>query len=151
MPINAKKILVVDDDFAQRDLYQQIFSDNGFEVILGSDGQDAWEKLQKTPVDLLFTGIDMPRMGGFTLLEKFRTQKENMHKPVIIFSHLGRPEDQMKAKKFLNVFFMVKGYDGPLKILKKVQDLLLDKSDSPVEGPPMGNSEDDDRPANTMI
>ena len=154
MPEQQKKILVVDDDLVQRDLYQQIFTDHGFEVIEADDGQAAWEKLQKTKVDLLFTGIDMPRMDGFTLIKKFRGQKANMFIPVIVFSHLGRPEDRMKAKAFLLVYFMVKGYDGPVSILKKVEELIAGKLDSPASGPPGGptaNLKEDDRAGRTML
>ncbi|MBI2607744.1 MAG: response regulator [Candidatus Doudnabacteria bacterium] len=155
------KILVVDDDFYQRDLYQQVFIDAGFTVIIADDGQDAWEKLQEQPVDLVFTGIDMPRMDGFELTEKIRDKTETMAIPVIIFSHLGREEDREKAKKLYNAHFMIKGYDNPLKILKQVQELLGDnpvlgthRSDVPHNAPhpkPPPNGIEDDRPGNTNI
>jgi DNA-binding response OmpR family regulator len=147
MSKTPKKILVVDDDFYQRDLYQQIFTEHGFDAIPANDGQDAWKKLEKTKVDLLFTGIDMPHMDGFTLLKKFREKKENSHTPVVIFSHLGRPEDRMKAKAFMNVYFMVKGYDKLADILKKVENLLNYKEGSDTVPPP----EEDDRVGSTMI
>ncbi|MDP4001141.1 MAG: response regulator [bacterium] len=163
MTQESKKILVVDDDFSQRDLYSQVFADSGFIVITADDGQDAWEKLEKESVDLVFTGIDMPRMDGFKLVEKIRNKLETIMMPIIIFSHLGRDTDREKAKKLYNAHLMVKGYDSPAMILAKVKELLKGtekpssdavtsqfSSHSPnAQQPPV--DDEDDRPGNTMI
>lgn len=158
-----RKILVVDDDFYQRDLYSQIFADSGFIVITADDGQDAWEKLEKESVDLLFTGIDMPRMDGFELVEKIRNKLETEMVPIIIFSHLGRDADREKAKKLYNAHLMVKGYDSPAMILAKVKELIenAEKPNSGVAQPQSlkrpsmpqqePDEEEDDRQPNTFI
>jgi DNA-binding response OmpR family regulator len=117
------KILVADDDFAQRDLYAELFRQHGFEVTVADDGQDAWEKLEKGHFDLLFTGILMPRLDGFSLLKKIRSHPNTNTMPVVVFSHLGREEDRVKASGFPRTDFVVKGYDSPVEILQKVKAL----------------------------
>jgi CheY-like chemotaxis protein len=119
-----KKILVVDDDPVQRDLYLEIFRNKGFDVISGNDGLEGLDKTLKEKPDLVFTGIIMPRMDGFEFIKNLRANVATAKLPVIMFSHLGRQEDQDKANKLSNVIFMVKGVDGPAVILKKVEELI---------------------------
>lgn len=141
-----KSILVADDDFEQRELYADLFRSD-FEVITANDGQDAWEKIQKHKPSLVFTGIQMPRMTGFELIEKIQSDPMTAFLPIIVFSHLGREEDRHKAQS-LGVNFMVKGYDGPIKILNLVKSLL-----TPREVYKMQNlkPDDDDRTGFTSI
>ncbi|MBI2355743.1 MAG: response regulator [Candidatus Doudnabacteria bacterium] len=143
-----KKILVVDDDLEQRDLYVELFRSNGFEVIPAADGLDAWQKISPADrPDLVFTGIDMPRMDGFELIKNLKNNPATALTPVIIFSHLGRDEDREKAGKLMETYFMVKGYDGPNDILAKVKELLDDKPHGPLSVKP----DEDDRPGVTTI
>src|SRR3989344_4873246 len=119
-----KKILVVDDDFEQRDLYVSLFSENDFDVISASDGQEALERALAEKPDLVFTGIVMPRMDGFELISKLRSNAATSLVPIIIFSHLGREEDRNKAASLANADFMIKGYNKPKEILARVKQLL---------------------------
>ncbi len=119
-----KKILVVDDDFEQRNLYLELFQDKGFDVISANDGLEALDKALKEKPDLIFTGIVMPRMDGFELIRNLRSNVPTAKTPVIMFSHLGREEDRQKAMALSGVDFMVKGYDTPSAIFQKVQHLL---------------------------
>lgn len=119
-----KKILVVDDDIAQRDFYIEFFKQKGFEVLSAEDGLAGLEKALKEKPDLVFTGIIMPRMDGFELIKNLRTNAVTAKTPVILFSHLGREEDRVKAEKLPGVVFMIKGMDGPKVILEKIQELI---------------------------
>ena len=119
-----KKILVVDDDRVQRELYEDIFSSKGYETITAKDGLEGLDLALKEKPSLIFTGIIMPRMDGFEFIRNLRNNIVTAETPVIMFSHLGREEDRAKAKEFEGTEFMVKGLDGPLDILKKVKLLI---------------------------
>lgn len=144
------KILVVDDDFQQRDLYFELFRANGFDVTAAVDGQDAWEKTQVQRPDLLFTGIMMPRMTGFELIEKLRANPSTASIPVIVFSHLGRDEDRKRAQKLPMVDFKVKGYDSITQILSTVKK-ILEPPKAARNAPIGGTGEDDDRSGPVML
>ena len=119
-----QKILVVDDDAVQRDLYVEVFKEKGYEVISASDGLEGLETALKAMPELIFTGIIMPRMDGFEFIRNLRGNIVTAQIPVIMFSHLGREEDREKAKKLDNVTFMVKGFATPAEIVAKVAELL---------------------------
>ena len=61
-----KTILAVDDSVSIRQLVGHTLRTAGFSVIEASDGQDALDKL-KTPVDLVLTDLNMPRVDGLAL------------------------------------------------------------------------------------
>jgi CheY-like chemotaxis protein len=141
------KIIIVDDDYSLRDLYAELFRTAGFEVISTGDGQDALQKAEANHPDIIFTGIDMPGLTGFELIDKVRAHKEMNSIPVILFSHLNRDKDKQQARMLPNVQFKVKGYDSPAEILKSARTTLESRSRGFV--PPVTQAtaaEDDDRP-----
>ncbi len=123
-PLN-KKIWVVDDDISLSQIYSGKFREEGFEVESFADGQEAWDAfhLGNAP-DLLFTGILMPRMTGFQLIEKFQKDQKLKDVPVVIFSHRGRAEDRILAKKFAVDDFVIQGVVPLIEIVRKIKLVL---------------------------
>src|SRR6185503_21146919 len=119
-----KKILVVDDDRDQRDLYVEVFEGKGYEVISANDGLEGLGVALKDTPHLVFTGIIMPRMDGFEFIRNLRNNVTTAHLPVVMFSHLGREEDRERAKLLSGVEFFVKGVDSPATIVKKIEDII---------------------------
>src|SRR5258708_27612044 len=53
-----------EDDAAVRDVVGEMLSEQGFRVLVASDGYEAVPLLAEHHVDLLFTDIGMPGIGG---------------------------------------------------------------------------------------
>lgn len=66
------KILLVEDDFMQRQLLLTILTRAGHEVVEADDGQVAWELLQKEHISLIITDWMMPVMSGLELIQRIR-------------------------------------------------------------------------------
>lgn len=66
MPSN--RILVVDDDYASRLMLQKALEQNGYQVSLASNGQDALQMLRKEPFDMVLTDLIMQGLSGLDLL-----------------------------------------------------------------------------------
>lgn len=66
------RILIIDDVPAITLLISQFLTDHGYEVIEASNGQEALELMELTPVSLIISDIMMPKMGGFEFIEKCR-------------------------------------------------------------------------------
>ena len=64
------KILVVEDDKNQQDLYRQELMDEGYEVDVASDGKEAITKAMKDRPDLIVLDISMPGMDGIEAMGK---------------------------------------------------------------------------------
>src|SRR5665647_2104757 len=92
------KILIIDDDTETRNMYVEVFKKNDFEVEEAVDGMDGLEKTLKNIPDIVFSGIVMPRMDGFDLINSLKKNPATSQVPVVISSHLGKAEDEEKAR-----------------------------------------------------
>ena len=77
------KILVVDDDLHIQRLYKEEFEEEGYEVVIASNGQEAIELFNRENPDLVTLDILLPDVDGIRLL---RQMKEKNPKVPIIMS-----------------------------------------------------------------
>ena len=89
------KILVVDDEEGARELFSTILTEEGYEVTLAKDGQEALVLFQETPYDLVITDIKMPVMDGLQLLQEIRNTGSKID--VILVTAYGEVETYLKA------------------------------------------------------
>ncbi len=82
-----KKILVVDDETNIRLLYKEELEDEGYEVLLAQDAEDARGKIEKESPDLVTLDIKMPGMDGIQFLNQLKDKYEDL--PVILCSAYG--------------------------------------------------------------
>jgi len=92
--IGRKKIMVVEDSITSRMLLKNILEGAGYDVETAVDGLDAFTRLKTSPVDLVVSDVDMPRMNGFVLTEKIRSEKGLMDLPIILVTSLDSREDR---------------------------------------------------------
>ena len=79
----AKKILVVDDKKELRMLVKQYLTQEGFEVVVASDGQQALFTARQEKPDLVLLDLMMPEMGGFEFMRLFNREAST---PIIILT-----------------------------------------------------------------
>jgi DNA-binding response OmpR family regulator len=118
------KILIVDDDIELRDMYVEIFQNANFEVIVASDGLEGLDEATKNMPDVIFTGIVMPRMDGFSMIESLQKTIMTSSIPIIISSHMGREEDKSRAMQLGVKDFIVRGTTRPVEVLERVSALF---------------------------
>jgi len=116
---NTQTILIVDDDDFVRKLYVEKFKEAGFIVLEGHDGKEAYDTVKKNKVDIIFTGIIMPNMGGFELMEKLKADDATRAIPVVISSHRGKEEDRKKAFTLGARDFVVSGFVSPNEVVER--------------------------------
>ncbi|MDP1884225.1 MAG: response regulator [Candidatus Moranbacteria bacterium] len=118
------KILLVDDDEAIRKMYAEIFHKEGFVVFEAENGVDGLDGATKNTPDVIFTGIVMPTMDGFTMMEALKKNVMTSNIPVVISSHLGREEDQQRARDLGAKAFFIRGFYTPYEIVEKVRAIF---------------------------
>ena len=77
------KILIVDDDLHIQRLYKEEFEEEGYEVVIASNGKEAIELFDSEVPDLVTLDILLPDVDGIRLL---RQMKEKRPKIPIIMS-----------------------------------------------------------------
>ena len=71
-----KRVMVVDDDAAICEMFSKFLERDGYDVLVAHDGRDALEQLRAHPVDLLILDINMPELGGASLVQILRRDAE---------------------------------------------------------------------------
>ena len=71
-PKQALVVLIVDDDEAVLTFVDRVLSEAGYQTMTASNGPDALELARKTPIGLLLTDVNMPRMTGDELARRMR-------------------------------------------------------------------------------
>lgn len=118
---NNKKILIIDDDDEVRDIYVEVFKKNDFEVIEARDGVEGLDKAtSEEGIDVIFTGIIMPRMDGFQMIQALKERTGTVNIPIFINSHLGREGDKRKSDELGVKGFIVRGVVSPTQAVRKV-------------------------------
>ncbi|MEL6290455.1 MAG: response regulator [Pseudomonadota bacterium] len=64
------RILLAEDDASMRGFLERALTRVGHDVVALENGQDAYERLQSEPFDLLLTDIVMPSMIGIELARR---------------------------------------------------------------------------------
>lgn len=82
-----KTILVVDDEENIRFLYKEELTDEGYEVMLAGNAEEALEKIGRQRPDLITVDIKMPGMDGLEFLQKLKEEEKEI--PVILCSAYG--------------------------------------------------------------
>lgn len=85
-PETRARVLVVDDDEGNRLLLERHVRRLGHEVFCATNGQEALELLQRSPLDLILLDIQMPVLDGQQTLEVLRVTPELRRIPVIVLS-----------------------------------------------------------------
>jgi len=122
----AKKILLVEDDENTRAIYLGVLQAKGFEVIEAVDGTDGLEKAITENPDLIFTGIEMPKMDGFKMFEELKKNPNTSQIPVAISSHMGREEDQKKAIQIGAKDFIPRDFNSPKQVADRLYAIISD-------------------------
>ncbi len=91
------KILIADDDPAQRTLLNMCLEQGDYSVIESCNGMEAFEVLdQEQDVRLVITDLDMPVMSGFDLIRKVR-ESDLHYRYIIVLTSSEEKDSLVKA------------------------------------------------------
>ena len=113
------RILVVEDDDKQRQLYCEELIAAGYETLEARNASEAEELLNSEQIDLIILDINMPGVSGLELLPRIHELHPGM--PVIIHTAYGSYRDDFIS--WLADMFIVKSPDAG-NLIEAVEDLL---------------------------
>lgn len=92
-----KRVLVVEDSITARNLIKGILELAGYQVSTAVDGVDGYTQLRSGNFDIVVSDVEMPRMSGFDLTAKIRSDQKLAHLPVILVTALESREDRERG------------------------------------------------------
>ena len=93
------KLLVVDDNEANRDALSRRLRQHGYEAATASDGMEALTLLPQSNFDLVLLDVEMPGLSGFDVLAQLRATYSRTQLPVIMVTARTAGEDMVEALK----------------------------------------------------
>jgi DNA-binding NtrC family response regulator len=94
----VKQVLLADDDVLSLRVLTHYLDEAGYAYVIGEDGQQAWNHLQKSPDKFFVVLADriMPKLHGLELLAKMK-QKSLENIPLILLTGESSTEERCDA------------------------------------------------------
>ena len=121
------KILIVDDEASNRDIFTQFLKLEGFQVYSAVDGEDGLQKIEEIHPDLVLLDILMPRVDGYEVCRRIKDNPETLFLPVVMITALHGSEEKIKGVEVGADDFLSKPFNN-LELVTRVKSLLKVKS-----------------------
>jgi two-component system chemotaxis response regulator CheY len=118
----GKVILTVDDSASIRQMVKFTLCDAGYTVVEAVDGEDALGKLS-TPVNLVITDLNMPRLDGIGLIRRVRSNPACKGMPILMLTTESQESRKQEGKAAGATGWIVKPFT-PSQLLAVVKRLL---------------------------
>lgn len=120
------KILLVEDDDDQRNLYRDSFLDEGFEVTAVSNGIEALNCIEVNRPDAVVLDIHLPGMDGIEALGKILELDKN----IVVLFYSAYSSFKSNFMTWAADAFVIKTGD-PSEIVREVRRLLAKRTMTP--------------------
>ncbi len=118
------KVLIIEDDLFLRSLISRKLETEGFAAEMAVDGEEGLAKVIDVNPNLILLDIILPKMNGFEVLEKLKSDEKVKGIPVILLTNLGEKEDAEKGMSLGAADYLVKAHFTPEEIIAKIKSVL---------------------------
>ncbi len=116
----SNRVLIVEDDESERILYEEIFSEEGFDVSLAPDADSALEAIKAQRPDVVVLDINMPGKDGLDLLREIMDIDNKL--PVVLNTAYSAYQDNFMS--WSASAYVVKSSDTT-ELLRAVRNVLV--------------------------
>ncbi len=127
-PEYAVTILVVDDEEAARNLCRDVALSAGLEVQVAATTEEAIQRLEQFPIDIVITDLRVPEMGGLELLKRIHTAFPQT--VVLVLTQYGTIESAVEATRLGAADYITKPFhvaELRTKLERLIHTLELDQ------------------------
>jgi two-component system chemotaxis response regulator CheY len=118
------KILIVDDASLIRSVAQKAAEEAGHSVITATNGEEGLQITQeRDDIDLIFSDVNMPIMGGLDMVEKIKQMDKYKFTPIVMLTTESNPDLKARGKALGVKAWMLKPFNKA-KFLMAIQKLI---------------------------
>lgn len=118
-----KKVLIVDDDPALRQLYNVQLSQQ-YAVVEAVDGEDGLVKAKQEKPDLILLDVMMPKFDGIAFLSKIKEDQDMAKTPIVMLTNFGQENLIQQAFNLGVTDYLLKYKVTPSEMVEKVNQVL---------------------------
>lgn len=126
MVTSMKKILIIEDNEANRILLRDLMQMRGYEVIDRITAEDGIKTAEEQNPDLILMDVQLPGMDGLTATRQLKSDPKTKHIPIIVVTSFAMEYDKKKALEAGADNYASKPIDTR-KLPMLVQELLAKK------------------------
>lgn len=119
----AKTVLIVDDSESIREVVNFTLQNEGYDVLVGVDGEDALKFLDGRDIDIIITDLHMPNLDGLGLIRKVREMETYKHIPILFLTTESQAAKKMEAKEAGATGWIIKPF-VPAKLLSAITRVI---------------------------
>lgn len=119
-----KKILFIEDESALQKTFDEILTQEGYQVISALDGEIGLRLAGDEKPDLILLDLILPKVNGFDVLRKLKEDKETKDIPVIVLTNLEEMGNVDKAIELGATTYLVKANYSLKEIVEKIKKAL---------------------------
>jgi DNA-binding response OmpR family regulator len=108
------RVLVIDDEASARQTTHAQLLPEGYEVELVASGQEAVDRLDGEPADLVICDVMMPGLDGFAVCRAFKAHPEWQFVPIILLTAAGARDAVVTGLESGADQFVTKPIEGPV-------------------------------------
>jgi CheY-like chemotaxis protein len=116
-------LLLADDSVTIQRVIELTFADEDIQVTAVSDGEQAIQRLEAAPPDIVLADIGMPGRNGYEVAQFIKQSPRLAHIPVVLLTGAFEPVDQVRAAEAGCDGVLAKPFE-PQLVIGRVKELL---------------------------
>jgi DNA-binding response OmpR family regulator len=127
---SGARVLVAEDDRYLRRAAEARLRQQGFNVLIAADGEEALKVAQAELPDIILLDLIMPKLQGFEVLRTLKGDAATARIPVIVMSNLSQDSDRAQCLESGAAAYLVKANLSLQDLVKAVHATLAAEATS---------------------
>lgn len=123
------RVLIVDDEPNIVLALEFLMQKEGYEVRTAEDGEIALQEMLSFKPDLLILDVMMPKIDGFEVCQRVRTEQANRNVIILMLTAKGREVESEKGLQMGADLYVTKPF-STRELVQKVKEILTQKRQS---------------------
>ncbi|HXH04827.1 MAG TPA: response regulator [Candidatus Nitrosotenuis sp.] len=119
-----KRLLIVEDEAALRDVYAILFKMQNYDVHEAVNGKEAIKLMETLRPDVIILDALMPVMGGIEFLETIKIKENYPDTRVLFLTNLSDQKTVTQSKKMGAHKYLLKASVSPKELITAVGELV---------------------------
>lgn len=119
----ARRLLLADDSITIQKVVELVLAEEDFDIKSVSNGEDALNLIEAFNPDIVLADIEMPKLNGYQLCEKIKTNPRTAYVPVILLAGAFEPVDSDLSRKVGADDVVIKPFESQ-ELISKINAVL---------------------------
>ena len=115
--------IVEDDPFILR-VYERKLTSEGFDIVLATNGAEAFERIKDTVPNLILLDLVMPMKDGFELIAELKNDEKLKTIPIVVLTNLRQKKDIERVQSLGVSDYLIKSDNSIQGVVAKVKEVL---------------------------